>query len=229
MCLSWFHYIFQAAQHFRSFGVTVRKVKCVCHDFYYIFQAAQHFRSIGATVRKVNLKKLAMSFEMWSTKMNTSGNDEYCRLMGDLTRTVNPLVELVRWLCGRPRHTLPSIGLGFGEKLKNPAPVDASLIKMAADLKEDFRKLLGDDGVFLYPTHPVPAPYHNQPLLMLFNFAYTGVFNILGLPVTHVPMGLAKEGVPIGIQVVGNFHNDHHTLAVAKEMERAFGGWVPPF
>lgn len=29
-------------------------------------------------------------------------------------------------------------------------------------------------------------------------------------------------------QVVGNLHNDHLTLAVAAELERAFGGWVSP-
>jgi fatty acid amide hydrolase 2 len=30
---------------------------------------------------------------------------------------------------------------------------------------------------------------------------YTMVFNVLGLPSTHVPLGLNKDGIPIGIQV----------------------------
>ena len=46
--------------------------------------------------------------------------------------------------------------------------------------------LLGEDGVLLYPSHPTPAPYHGQALVRTFNFAYTGIFNILGLPVTQV-------------------------------------------
>ena len=89
--------------------------------------------------------------------------------------------------------------------------------------------MLGDNGVFLYPTHPLPAPYHNQALVNFLNFAYTGIFNAMGLPSTHVPMGISKEGVPIGFQVVGGPYSDRLTIAVAEELERGFGGWVPPF
>jgi Asp-tRNA(Asn)/Glu-tRNA(Gln) amidotransferase A subunit family amidase len=30
---------------------------------------------------------------------------------------------------------------------------------------------------------------------------YAMIFNVLGLPSTHVPLGFNKEGMPIGIQV----------------------------
>ena len=165
---------------------------------------------------------------MWMIKMSTGGNTPFCTLMGD-GQPVNPFWEMLLWIAQRPNHTLPAIGLGMGEKFPM---AESDVVKLRAScekLKEDFRQLLGDDGVFLYPTYPVPAPYHNQPLVYLLNFAYTGVFNVLGLPSTAVPMGLSKEGVPIGIQVVGNFYNDHLTIAVAEELEKTFGGWVPPF
>lgn len=87
---------------------------------------------------------------------------------------------------------------------------------------------MGDDGVFIYPTHPTAAPYHVEPVAKPFNVAYTAVFNVLGLPATHCPMGLNSEGLPIGIQVVGNINQDRLTLAVALELEKAFGGWVVP-
>lgn len=89
--------------------------------------------------------------------------------------------------------------------------------------------MLGEDGVFFYPTHPLPAPYHNQPLTLIPNFSYTGIFNVLGLPATNVPMGLApEEGVPLGFQVVGAHKQDRNCLAVAVELEKQIGGWVPP-
>ena len=145
---------------------------------------------------------------------------------------VNPLKELLYWLVQFPRHTLPAIGLGILEKsAPNPDFVTA-MRERCDELRQEFTDLLGDDGVFLYPTHPLPAPYHNQPLTLINNFAYTGIFNVLGLPVTAVPMGLTPEkegGVPIGIQVVAAKYNDHLTLAVAQELENAFGGWVPPY
>lgn len=61
--------------------------------------------------------------------------------------------------------------------------------------------MLGNDGVFLYPTHPTPAPYHVEPIIKPLNFTYTGIINMLGLPATHCPLGLNQSGLPIGIQV----------------------------
>ncbi len=52
------------------------------------------------------------------------------------------------------------------------------------------------------PSHPTGAPYHNQPLTKPLNAAYTAIFNVLGLPVTQVPLGLGPWGVPLGIQVL---------------------------
>lgn len=54
------------------------------------------------------------------------------------------------------------------------------------------------------------------------------MFNALGLPVTQCPIGLSRKGLPVGIQIAANKCNDHLTIAVAKEFEKAFGGWVPP-
>ena len=192
-------------------------------------QVVEHAETtLGAEVTKLNLKKMRYSFDMWTIKMGTGGTVSFCNLMGDGT-PVNPFWELALWIAQQPRHTLPAIGLGIGEKFPL---VESDVIKMRSmceQLKEEFRQVLGNDGVFLYPTYPLPAPYHNQPLSMVVNFSYTGIFNVLGLPVTSVPMGIGKEGVPIGIQVVGNFYNDHVTIAVAEELEKVFGGWVSPF
>jgi fatty acid amide hydrolase 2 len=43
-----------------------------------------------------------------------------------------------------------------------------------------------------------------------------------------VPLGLDRRGLPLGVQVASSWGNDHLTLAVARELERALGGWVPP-
>ena len=142
---------------------------------------------------------------------------------------VRPLIELLAWLLQMPRHTLPAIGLGLLEKAAPNERVVRYMRRKCDELRQDITELLGDDGVLLYPTHPVPAPYHNQPLTFVNNFAYTGIFNVLGFPVTAVPLGLVREGVPVGLQVVGSHLNDHLTLAVAQELENAFGGWVPPY
>ena len=52
---------------------------------------------------------------------------------------------------------------------------------------------------------------------------------MLGLPVTQVPLGLSREGLPLGVQLVAQPGRDHVTIALAEHFERVFGGWVPPF
>ncbi|GCB74033.1 hypothetical protein scyTo_0003117 [Scyliorhinus torazame] len=105
---------------------------------------------------------------------------------------------------------------------------NVKLMNMSRNLQNEFSNLLGDDGVFLYPSHPKIAPRHHHPKLMPFNFAYTAIFNVLGLPVTQCPLGLSKDGLPLGIQLVANHHNDHLCLRVAQHLECAFGGWRNP-
>ena len=99
---------------------------------------------------------------------------------------------------------------------------------MGERLREELNMILGDNGVLIYPSHSTTAQYHGQPIIKTFNFAYTAIFNILGNPVTQVPLGLGPSGVPLGLQVVGGPYMDHLTIAVAREAERLFGGWIPP-
>ena len=116
---------------------------------------------------------------------------------------VNPFVETVKWFLGQSPHTFPAVLLGVTETITARFPHrQATFVSMCAELETRMVDLLGRDGVFLYPTHPRTAPYHHQPLLaMPFNFAYTAIFNALGLPSTHVPLGLDEAGLPLGIQV----------------------------
>lgn len=193
-----------------------------------VIKAADHFEKLGCQVKKVSLTKMKYSFQFWASMMSNSGDDTFCTLLGD-KKPINPYIELLYWLVQFPRHTLPAIGLGIGEKIRSPPEHDAKLKSLCEGLLKEFQDLLGEDGIFLYPTHPIPAPFHNKPLFVLFNFAYTGIFNMLGLPATAVPMGICSEEVPIGIQVVGAKYSDRLTLAVALELEKAFKGWVPPF
>lgn len=72
------------------------------------------------------------------------------------------------------------------------------------------------------------APKHKTTILKMHNVSYTSIFNIMQVPITQCPLGLNKAGLPLGVMVIGGPYQDHLTLAVGRELERAFGGWVPP-
>ncbi|MCP4760352.1 MAG: amidase, partial [archaeon] len=43
--------------------------------------------------------------------------------------------------------------------------------------------------------------------------------NMTGLPAASIPSGFSKEGLPIGMQIVGNKYQDLLVLQVAKAFE----------
>uniref|UniRef100_A0A096N7R6 Fatty acid amide hydrolase 2 n=2 Tax=Papio anubis TaxID=9555 RepID=A0A096N7R6_PAPAN len=189
---------------------------------------------LGASVQHVKLKKMKYSFQLWIAMMSAKGHDgkepvKFVDLLGDHGKHVNPLWELIKWCLGLSVYTIPSIGLALlEEKLKYNNEKYQKFKAVEESLRKELVEMLGDDGVFLYPSHPTVAPKHHVPLTRPFNFAYTGVFNALGLPVTQCPLGLNVKGLPLGIQVVAGPFHDHLTLAVAQYLEKTFGGWVCP-
>ncbi|MBU3732406.1 MAG: amidase [Beijerinckiaceae bacterium] len=52
-------------------------------------------------------------------------------------------------------------------------------------------------------------------------YPYTYPFNLTGHPALSMPCGISKEGLPIGLQLVGQWHQDAFLLDVAGQLERA--------
>ncbi|CAG9816000.1 unnamed protein product [Phaedon cochleariae] len=179
---------------------------------------------------KVNYKKFSKSAPMWLANMKSPCGPTFQEQLANLNGSINPWWELVKWVLRLSEHTFIGIVTCFAENWGTQYGDEKYkyLVEQRDALRRELTDLLGDDGVFLYPTHPTSAPYHNEPLVKPFNFSYTAVINVLGFPSTHCPMGLDKKGLPIGVQVVAADGNDRLCLAVAREIERAFGGWVPP-
>ncbi|KAM4663039.1 fatty-acid amide hydrolase 2 [Discoglossus pictus] len=187
-------------------------------------------RELGVSVQTINIYNMRYSFQIWSAVMSCDGDkgQSFTDLMSD-SSPLWPSWELLKWMFGFSKHTLPAIGLALTEKFANLNPEgNARMVKKAQNLRKEISSLLGEDGILIYPAHPKIAPRHHEPLAMPFNFAYTGIFNVLGLPVTQCPLGLSQAGLPLGVQLVASHYNDHLTLALAQHLEKAMGGWSLP-
>jgi amidase len=57
---------------------------------------------------------------------------------------------------------------------------------------------------------------------------WPGVATVAGLPATAAPIEISASGLPIGVQIVGPWLEDHTTIKFAALLEREFGGFVPP-
>ncbi|KAM9406332.1 fatty-acid amide hydrolase 2-A-like isoform 1-T1 [Salvelinus alpinus] len=187
---------------------------------------------LGVKVQEVRLSGLKYGFQIWDTYMGLPDKEgkrptPFQVLMGEPGRPVWPVWELAKWMMGRSPHTMAAIGLALVEITSSSKP-SPFILKQKEKLQKEIEELLGTDGVLLYPTYPHLAPKHHHPLFTPFNFAYTGVINILGLPVTQCPLGLSVEGLPLGVQVVTGKHQDRLSLAMALYLEKTYGGWRDP-
>jgi fatty acid amide hydrolase 2 len=133
-------------------------------------------------------------------------------------------------LSPRGPHTLPTRITLAPELLPRGSepPGRKRLLAAAHELVGELAETIGD-GVLLHPAHPRVAPRHGRTLGRPWLLNSCAVFNLAGVPVTEVPLGLsAATGLPLGIQVAAGMDRDHVSIAVAIELERAFGGWVSP-
>jgi len=48
------------------------------------------------------------------------------------------------------------------------------------------------------------------------------------LPSTVAPIGLAADGLPVGIQIIGPQYGDYTCINFAGLLEREFQGFIPP-
>jgi aspartyl-tRNA(Asn)/glutamyl-tRNA(Gln) amidotransferase subunit A len=54
-------------------------------------------------------------------------------------------------------------------------------------------------------------------------YPYTFPFNLTGHPALSLPCGKTGEGLPIGLQLVGRWHEDIYLLDIARRLEEAIG------
>ncbi len=191
-------------------------------------RAAEHFASLGCEVRTVRIDKLKHSFDIWGAMLGAAGGPSFSSMMGG-GEEIGVLKEMLKWSVRKSDHTLPALILAAIEPLNKLMPKRMQkFVEMGVALRAELTSLIGSDGILLFPSYSHPAPSHLRPLAMPFNWVYTAILNVMELPVTQTPLGLNAAGLPLGVQVVGIDGNDHVTIAAGLELERAFGGWVPP-
>lgn len=126
-------------------------------------------------------------------------------------------------------HTVATRLLLAAETLDAHLPSRATRRVLAAGraLAAEVEATVGT-GVMLHPPHGRVAPRHGRTVGRPWALNPTAAFSLAGLAVTQVPLGLNTRGLPLGVQVAAGPNRDHIAIAVALELERALGGWVPP-
>jgi aspartyl-tRNA(Asn)/glutamyl-tRNA(Gln) amidotransferase subunit A len=99
-------------------------------------------------------------------------------------------------------------------------------------IARDFDAAFQRCDVLLTPTAPSAAfaigEKQDDPIAMYLNDVFTVPVNLAGLPGISVPAGLAADGLPLGLQVIGRAFDEATVLRVAAIIETAAGFTAKP-
>lgn len=111
----------------------------------------------------------------------------------------------------------------FTELIRRGRSISDSQYQAALDARDGFRAELrrvtidNDIALWISPSTVGPAPKGlestGDPIM---NLPWTQA----GLPVINLPAGKSQEGLPMGLQVIGNWYKDESLLTWAEDLEK---------
>ncbi len=91
-------------------------------------------------------------------------------------------------------------------------------------IREDFRRAFAEVDVIVGPTTPTPAfplgAKNADPVAMYLADIYTIAVNLAGIPALSLPCGFTAAGLPIGMQLMGDYFADDLLLNVAHRYQQ---------
>jgi aspartyl-tRNA(Asn)/glutamyl-tRNA(Gln) amidotransferase subunit A len=99
-------------------------------------------------------------------------------------------------------------------------------------IKHDFERAFGGVDALLTPVSPTPAfrigEKVDDPLAMYLSDIYTVTANLAGIPALSLPCGFTPQGLPVGLQIIGNQFQEGTVLRLAEAYFQAFPVAPPP-
>ncbi len=194
--------------------------------------AVAELKKLGATPVEVSLANAGLAIPVYYVLAPAEASSNLSRFDG------------VRYGYRAPEYTdlndlyAKTRAQGFGAEVKRRILIGAYVLSHgyydAYYLQaQKIRRLIADDfadafkvcDVILGPTAPGTAfklgEKSDDPVEMYLNDLYTIPANLAGLPGMSLPCGFDSQGLPIGMQLVGNYFSEAKMLNIAHQYQRA--------
>nr|WP_319214726.1 Asp-tRNA(Asn)/Glu-tRNA(Gln) amidotransferase subunit GatA [uncultured Trichococcus sp.] len=195
-------------------------------------KAAAQFEEMGATVEEVSMPTLAYGIPAYYIIASSEASSNLQRFdgvrYGYRAENVNSLEELY----------IKSRSEGFGMEVKRRIMLGSfslsagfydAYFKKAGQvrtlIKRDFANIFAGYDLILGPTTTTTAfgigEKNDDPLAMYMDDLLTVTINLAGVPAISVPGGFSADGMPIGIQLIGNYFEEAKIYQAAFALEQA--------
>jgi aspartyl-tRNA(Asn)/glutamyl-tRNA(Gln) amidotransferase subunit A len=99
--------------------------------------------------------------------------------------------------------------------------------KVRSLIAQDFEKAWGACDVILTPTTPTaafsPGEQSDNPIAMYLNDVFSVPASLAGLPAMSVPAGINKDGLPLGLHIIGKALDEQGVLNAGLAIEQRAG------
>lgn len=193
--------------------------------------AIKTYESLGAIIKDITLPNTSLAVPTYYVVAPAECSSNLSRMDG------------VRFghRCDDPKDLLDlyqrSRGEGFGEEVKrrimtgtyalSAGYYDAYYLKAQQCrrlISNDFQQAFNDVDVIMGPTAPTTAfklgDKTDNPVAMYLADIYTISTNLAGLPGMSIPAGFV-EGLPVGLQIIGNYFDESRLLNIAHKYQQA--------
>ena len=194
--------------------------------------AVAEYKKLGATVVDISLPNMELSVPVYYVLAPAEASSNLSRFDG--VRYGHRAAEYTDLMDMYKR----SRAEGFGAEVKRRILIgtyvlshgyyDAYYIraqKLRRLIAQDFVEAFKQCDVIMGPTSPTTAfklgEKSADPVRMYLSDIYTIAVNLAGLPGMSIPCGFDGGGLPVGLQIIGNYFDEARMLNVAHQYQLA--------
>jgi aspartyl-tRNA(Asn)/glutamyl-tRNA(Gln) amidotransferase subunit A len=192
--------------------------------------AVAEYRRLGCEVVEVSLPNMKLSVPVYYVLAPAEASSNLARYDGVRYGYRAPDCADLDELYGKTRAQ------GFGAEVKRRILIGTYVLshgyydayyvqaqKLRRLIARDFTRAFERCDVILGPTSPGAAfrigEKTSDPVKMYLNDIYTIPANLAGLPALSVPCGFDERGLPVGLQLVGNYFEEAKLLGIAHQYQ----------
>jgi aspartyl-tRNA(Asn)/glutamyl-tRNA(Gln) amidotransferase subunit A len=195
-------------------------------------EAVSEYRKLGATVVEVSLPNMGLSVPVYYVLAPAEASSNLSRFdgvrYGHRAAEYTDLMDMYK----RTRAE------GFGAEVKRRILIGTYVLshgyydayyvraqKLRRLIAQDFAEAFRQCDVIMGPTSPTTAfrlgEKSADPVQMYLSDIYTIAVNLAGLPGMSIPCGFDGGGLPVGLQIIGNYFDEARMLNVAHQYQLA--------